>query len=123
MPPTQIGCAASGCASAPSGASRCSAPSLARLLWSLPSKLCQRLLDEGAAARLENLPILLTTVHCYAECQVHAGDVRGAVALWLFIIAHPQTTLSGGVPSCWQTARRYPMKTTHGPYSRRNATS
>ena len=74
------------------------------------------------AARLENLPTLLITVHCYAERQVHAGDVRDAVALWLFIIAHPQTTLSGGVPSGWQTARRYPMKTTHGPYSRRSAT-
>jgi len=41
------------------------------------------------AVRLENLPVLLDTVHCIAECRMHAGDARGAVTLWLFLTAHP----------------------------------
>ncbi|MEO8344196.1 MAG: tetratricopeptide repeat protein [Betaproteobacteria bacterium] len=46
----------------------------------------------GLAARLENLPVLLDTVHCIAECRVQAGDARGAVTLWLFLVAHPQSS-------------------------------
>lgn len=44
------------------------------------------------SVKLENLPVSLDAVHCLAECSAQAGDVRGAVALWLFIIAHPQTS-------------------------------
>ncbi len=44
------------------------------------------------AVRLENLPVLLDTVHCIAECRMHAGDARGAVTLWLFLNAHPQSS-------------------------------
>lgn len=31
-------------------------------------------------------------MHCIAECRIQAGDARGALALWLFITAHPQTS-------------------------------
>jgi hypothetical protein len=44
------------------------------------------------AVRLENLPVLLDTVHCIAECRLQGGDARGAVALWLFLTAHPQSS-------------------------------
>ena len=44
------------------------------------------------AVQLENLPVLLDTVHCIAECRMQAGDARGAVTLWLFLAAHPQSS-------------------------------
>ncbi len=44
------------------------------------------------SAQLENLPILLNAAHCFAECQMQVGEVRVALALWLFIIAHPKTS-------------------------------
>ncbi len=44
------------------------------------------------AVRLENLPVLLDAMRCIADCRMQAGDARGAVALWLFITAHPQTS-------------------------------
>jgi hypothetical protein len=44
------------------------------------------------ATRLENLPLLLDAVNCVAECRLAAGDARGAVALWLFMASHAQST-------------------------------
>jgi Tfp pilus assembly protein PilF len=54
------------------------------------SQLAQQALQH--AVRMENLPVLLNTVHCIAECRAQDGDARGALALWLFIAAHPLTS-------------------------------
>ena len=56
----------------------------------LALRLAQQALQQ--AVQLENLPVLLNAVNCVAECRMHAGDARGAVALWLFIAANPQTS-------------------------------
>jgi hypothetical protein len=56
----------------------------------LAVRLAREALRESV--KLENLPVVLNAVHCVAECSAQAGDVRGAMALWLFIIAHPQTS-------------------------------